>query len=358
MGIEDPASGEAPVNPGARLRAARERAGWSVEQVAQRLRLSPSQIVAIESGRREDLPPAAYVRGYLRSYAQLLGLDPQEFAKARASDEGAPPPPPLPAAHAPVPAVGMRLGPALYGLFLVAVVAGVVVWHAHEHKSGVVQAPSQAAAPVTGVLPPRLTNLTAMRNRSGELRTFPLGVPAANEPSSPLASSAPHLRQKPAPTGLPPVVLAQAPIHPRAPALPQAAPARRPAATVTVRKGHVAHVQRKAAISPASMPASASRPPIAVPSPGGLVSLPQGRRYVGLQISTGDAPVRVTVRDASGTRLMAGRIAVGHTINLIGRPPFRLTLSRSRGVEVKAGGHVIALPRAHQGRNLRVTVNP
>ncbi len=348
MDIEDPANGEAPVSPGARLRAARERAGWSVEQVAQRLRLSSSQITAIESGRREDLPPAAYVRGYLRSYAQLLGLDPQEFAKARASDDGAPPP--LPAAHAPVPAAGMRLGPALYGLFLVAVVVGVVVWHAHERKRGVARAPSQAAAPMTGVLPPRLTNLTAMRNRSGELRTFPLGMPTTGKPA------APGLPPKPA--RRPPVLLAQTPIHPRAPAVPRATPARPPAAAVAVRKGHVAPARRKAAMRPLSRPASASRPPIAVPGPGGLVSLPQGRRYVGLQISTDDAPVRVSVRDASGTRLMAGRIAVGRTINLIGRPPFRVTLSRSRGVEVKAGGHVIALPRARQGRNLRVTVNP
>ncbi len=355
MDIEGPANGEAPVNPGARLRAARERAGWSVEQVAQRLRLSPSQIVALESGRREDLPPAAYVRGYLRSYAQLLGLDPQEFAKARASDEGGPPP--LPAAHAPVPPPRMRLGPVLYGLFLVAVVAAVVVWHAHEHRHAVAPVPSQTAAPVTGVLPPRLTSLTAMRNRSGELRTFPLGAAGGGRPSRPPAvPRTPHPRPRPAPARIPPAILAQAAIHPRVPA-PLAAPARRASAPVAVRRGPVALAHRRVAPRRPSVSAGISRS-IAVPSPGGLVSLPQGHHYVGLRISAGDAPVRVSVRDARGVRLMAGRIAVGHAVTLMGRAPFRLTLSRSRGVAVTVGGHVITLPRAHQGRNLRVTVDP
>ncbi|UEO00877.1 helix-turn-helix domain-containing protein [Acidiferrobacter thiooxydans] len=356
MDIEGAANGEAPVSPGARLRAARERAGWSVEQVAQRLRLSPSQIVALESGRREDLPPAAYIRGYLRNYAQLLGLDPQEFAKARASDEGGPPP--LPAGHGPAPAPRMRLGPVLYGLFLVAVVAGVVVWHAHRHKHVVAPAPSPATAPVTGVLPPRLTNLTAMRNRSGELRTFPLGAPAGHRPSPPAAvSRTPYPRPRPTPAPIPPAIVAQAAIAPHGPASVTAPTGRSPA-PAAIGKGAAAPAHRQVAPERPSVSTGVSRSPIAVPSPGGLVSLPQGHHYVGLRISASDAPVRVSVRDARGVRLMAGRIAVGHAVTLMGRAPFRLTLSRSRGVAVTVGGHAIALPRAHRGRNLRVTVDP
>lgn len=59
------------------LRQARADLGLSVETVAQKLRLAPKQILAIEGEDYEHLPGPTYVRGYLRSYAQLLGLSPE-----------------------------------------------------------------------------------------------------------------------------------------------------------------------------------------------------------------------------------------------------------------------------------------
>ncbi len=59
------------------LRQARADLGLSVETVAQKLRLAPKQILAIEGEDYERLPGPTYVRGYLRSYAQLLGLSPE-----------------------------------------------------------------------------------------------------------------------------------------------------------------------------------------------------------------------------------------------------------------------------------------
>lgn len=58
------------------LRQARAELGLSVDTVAQKLRLAPKQILAIEGEDYEHLPGPTYVRGYLRSYAQLLGLSP------------------------------------------------------------------------------------------------------------------------------------------------------------------------------------------------------------------------------------------------------------------------------------------
>lgn len=59
------------------LRQARADLGMSVEVVAQKLRLAPKQILAIESEDYDRLPGPTYIRGYLRSYAQLLGLSPE-----------------------------------------------------------------------------------------------------------------------------------------------------------------------------------------------------------------------------------------------------------------------------------------
>lgn len=47
----------------------------SVTQVAERLRLDPRVIEALERNDYSSLPAALYVRGYLRSYSRLLNID-------------------------------------------------------------------------------------------------------------------------------------------------------------------------------------------------------------------------------------------------------------------------------------------
>lgn len=70
------------VGPGASLAAARESAGMTQEQVADKLHLSPRQIAALEDNRYEDLPEAPYVRGYIRNYALLLKQDEAALVEA------------------------------------------------------------------------------------------------------------------------------------------------------------------------------------------------------------------------------------------------------------------------------------
>lgn len=67
---------EAPSSPGARLAAAREQRGWSVEQVAAYLKLAPRQVLALERDDHAALPGVPIVRGFVRSYAKLLKIDP------------------------------------------------------------------------------------------------------------------------------------------------------------------------------------------------------------------------------------------------------------------------------------------
>ncbi len=63
-----------------RLREAREAAGLSREEVAAKLRLRLELIRALEEEDQAQLPPAAFVSGYLRSYARLLNLPYDEVA--------------------------------------------------------------------------------------------------------------------------------------------------------------------------------------------------------------------------------------------------------------------------------------
>ncbi|MEE9343417.1 MAG: RodZ domain-containing protein [Gammaproteobacteria bacterium] len=60
---------------GEKLKAARIKKNMRVDEAAQRLRLGADIVLAIESGQTDALPGVAFTRGYVRSYAKLLGLD-------------------------------------------------------------------------------------------------------------------------------------------------------------------------------------------------------------------------------------------------------------------------------------------
>src|SRR5437588_2413269 len=63
------------MGPGARLKAAREDAGLSVDQVAQQLKLAPRQVRALEDEDFAQLPGRTFARGFVRNYARLLNLN-------------------------------------------------------------------------------------------------------------------------------------------------------------------------------------------------------------------------------------------------------------------------------------------
>ena len=61
--------------PGTIFAAKREELRWSLEEAAERLKLTPRQVVALEANDFDALPGMSSVRGFVRSYAKLLGLD-------------------------------------------------------------------------------------------------------------------------------------------------------------------------------------------------------------------------------------------------------------------------------------------
>ncbi|WP_313872844.1 helix-turn-helix domain-containing protein [Rugamonas sp. DEMB1] len=67
--------GSSLATPGAQLAAQREAMGWSVEQIADQLKLAPRQVVALEAGDFAALPNMAVVRGFVRAYAKVVKLD-------------------------------------------------------------------------------------------------------------------------------------------------------------------------------------------------------------------------------------------------------------------------------------------
>jgi cytoskeleton protein RodZ len=66
---------------GTTLREARDRRGWTIAEVAEYLRIRPAVLEAMEAGHFEKLPTGAYALGFVRTYADFLGLDRDEIIR-------------------------------------------------------------------------------------------------------------------------------------------------------------------------------------------------------------------------------------------------------------------------------------
>lgn len=64
-----------PPSVGEQLRLKREGKGYSLSEMANIIRLKPRQIQALEDGDYDALPGQTFVVGFLKSYANALGLD-------------------------------------------------------------------------------------------------------------------------------------------------------------------------------------------------------------------------------------------------------------------------------------------
>jgi cytoskeleton protein RodZ len=175
----------APTAPraGADLRAARERVGWSLDDLARALCMRPSHLEALEAGRISELPGGAYTLGFLRSYATILGLDANEVArrfKAETSRENANPeltfPAPVPDRKVPAGAV------MLVGMLLV--VGTYAGWY---HLSGEGRLPAEVNIEV----PTRLASLAEQAGRPQAALAPVIAQAPAEAPPARQAEAAP-----------------------------------------------------------------------------------------------------------------------------------------------------------------------
>ena len=63
---------------GERFRAAREARGLSLSDVSEQIRIRSVYLAAIEEENWGSIGAPVYIRGFLRTYARFLGLDPEE----------------------------------------------------------------------------------------------------------------------------------------------------------------------------------------------------------------------------------------------------------------------------------------
>lgn len=66
---------------GALLRSEREKRHLSIDDIANQLKISPRQLRALEDGQIDSLPHPSYAKGFIRSYANWLGIGNDEIQK-------------------------------------------------------------------------------------------------------------------------------------------------------------------------------------------------------------------------------------------------------------------------------------
>ena len=116
---------------GATLRDARRRYGLEVREVEERTKIRARYIRALENEDWETLPAPAYIRGFLRTYGQLLGIDGEMLADEFRRRYGDGPGTGTPTSGPPEPLLSERRRPSTprfsRGVWIIGIVAGIVV---------------------------------------------------------------------------------------------------------------------------------------------------------------------------------------------------------------------------------------
>lgn len=153
--------------PGSKLRQAREARNLSVADVKSALRLKEGVVEALECDDYHVLPAPIFVKGYLRSYARLVGVgEGPVLAQYQAQGPSDPPPlaPAFPRAKGSHPRVPWPI--VLGALGMLAIVGAVLMFKNAEQESPVTQ-PALESDPISELVPEPAAELDPGVHASG-----------------------------------------------------------------------------------------------------------------------------------------------------------------------------------------------
>jgi cytoskeleton protein RodZ len=272
-------------NFGGRLKAAREAKNLAPADVASKLKLTARQVEALEQEDFGHLPSEVFVRGFVRNYARLVGIDPESLiapvdVQAEVSETIT-----APNAGLNVGSNGIRLWlvyPVIALVFFVLLVAILYYW-LRQGEDALIASPSEV---VSQILPPTET------------------VP-------PPPGFAPHSEA----AGPAPAVINSAPDS-----SPQVATPNTPSDSST---------------SPSTQPAPAEEATL----PAAVADTNTGVRNMRFEPAT-DAWIQVV--DGQGARF-SKLVRAGAAESFAGTPPFRLVVGEAALVKLTYNGHSIDL---------------
>ncbi|WP_170142049.1 RodZ domain-containing protein [Thioalbus denitrificans] len=297
------------LQPGSRLRAAREARGLSTAEVAAQLHLTRSIIDALETDNYDAGPGPVFMRGYLRSYARLMGLPTDELLIQLDGVEGAswtepPRVTPRPAR------TQARMSDRPVRWITYAIVGGIIALTVIWWRSNITEdQPAPATAPAAGM--------------AGEgAEPMPPPRPVGSEPAVPIT-------QPPGPG------LAAEPDS--APAIAAAAPEAAPSAPPSPMP------EAPAGAEGAPGPAAARTGTAPAPDDGTTAAAADS---AAAEAEVGAADLRLTfsgecwvrITDGSGKVLKVGVIPAGETLEYSGGLPYRVVLGNAPVVKVEYRG--------------------
>lgn len=272
---------------GARLSEARQAQGLATADVARRLKLSVSQVEALEAGRYHDLPGPIFVRGFIRNYAKLVKLDPEELLQAAADSlpQVTARPEMPPSRDIPFPTTTVRRWPRFAAGTAVVIVGLLAVYEfaGNESPQTVATSPAEDAPPA---------------------KTRPAKKSAPAQSPSPAAATRPG------------------------------APGNPPEATAPIAR-HASPVVLDAPATPA-------------PSAQAIAPQPQERFATGEEREVRfvfDEESWVEVRDRNDTVIFYQLNASGTTRRVSGLPPLTIVVGNAHGVRVTYAGQPVDLAR-------------
>jgi cytoskeleton protein RodZ len=280
--------------PGAQLAQARADLRLTHEDVAAKLHLAARQIQALEQDDYTSLPGATYVRGYLKSYALLLGLSPAPILEAHARLTAAPAAPDF-STIAPQREITSRHHQVRFvTYFMAAIVIGLAIawWQGRETR------------------PPN-----------------PLLTARESEPAAPTAESVPTPDST--------ADAEKAPVGPPAPLVAK------PTA-VTESTSPVAATQ--------ATPATPSVAPVVAP-PSAAASAPAGPRMKLVLHAEQDS--WADIRDARQVKLLYETVPAGRSVTLEGVAPVSIFLGNAAGVRLDYNGQAVDVGRYQRGMMAR-----
>lgn len=314
------------------LQERRDDLGLDLDEIGAMLRIKPAYLAALEQGRTDDLPGPAYAIGFIRAYADFLGLDAEQvLARLKGEASGVTARPDL---ALPVP-LGERSLPGR-GLVLVALIlalCGYGIWYYlstddrnRPERVAAVPAALQAPppAPALAAAPP-----AAAQDGNAATPAESPGPATLSSPAGAPATAAPAVGSPPPPVAAPgPSVVALS-----LPDASQSAPVAPPRAVTAPSASPVVPAQARGMSSPTSATRPSAPPPPAAAQTASAA--PTEASKISIKALT-DCWIQVRAADQS---IVFSRILKsGETYTVPARPGLSLRTGNAGALEIAVDG--------------------
>ncbi len=299
------------VGPGERLQSARIQQGLSLEDVSERMHLSPNILEAIEDNNFEEITAPIFVKGYLRAYARIVSLDEDDMIQ-QYMDYYSEEDPPISSVSNVAPELSVadaRIRWTTYLVILVLVaLLGVWWWNKENSEETAISLDSQPAdtpAVEQAASEVATSNIEAVsENGVTEPEDTPVIEPVTEAETLETAAAAAEPAPEPEPMTAPETAAVEEP--------------------VVEEPEELVETGTMAAATEVDTPAEAV-------SGGGLIA-PSGSDKLFIVVN---ADTWADIKDANDYQMVYDLLRADETLELVGAAPFSVFLGNGHGVELR-----------------------